>query len=262
MKINFSSTICCLCILLIASCAKDEGEGGKSTIKGKLFEKKYDNSYQTLLSESASPDQKVYIIYGDGHETYDDDYNTSYNGEYEFKYLQKGTYTIFAYTTDTTGVAATGYVDENKPKIPVFAKVDVKENGSTVEVPDLTIIKNNKQGSSTIRGKIYLKKYDPSIAILLSQYYVSDKDVFIISGNNTQTYFDDYKTSWNGEYYFDQLPPGDYRIFAYTPDTTGVAANGIVDFTLPPVPVFLDVDVPGNGVEVNVPDIVIYKFKD
>jgi hypothetical protein len=262
MKINFFLTICCFYMLLFASCAKDEGEGGTSTIKGKLFEKKYDNSFQTLLSESASPDEKVYIIYGGDHETYDDDYNTSYNGEYEFKYLQKGTYTIFAYTTDTSGVSATGYIDENKPKIPVFATVDVNDNGSTVTAPDLTILKHNKQGSSTIRGKVLEMKYDPTISILLSQYYVSDENVYIISGSNTETYFDDYKTSWNGEYYFDQLPPGDYRIFAYTPDTTGVAVNGIVDFTLEPLPVFIDVNIPANGVEVNVPDIVIYKFKD
>jgi len=247
-------------MLLFASCAKDEGEGGTSTIKGKLFEKKYDRSYQSLLSESPSPDEKVYIIYGTDHETYDNDYNTSYNGEYEFKYLQKGSYTIFAYTTDTSGVAATGYVDENKPKIPVFATVDIKENGSTVTAPNLTILKDNNKGSSTIRGKVFLYLYDgPILFPLLHSYYAPDKDVFIISNNNGETYFDDYKTSYNGEFYFDELPAGDYRVFAYTRDTTGFAQNGYVDENLPKIPVFVNATV-GNNSDVTISDINILDY--
>jgi len=260
MKINFSSIIFCFCMLLFASCAKDEGEGGTSTIKGKLFEKKYNNSYNTLLSESASPDQKVYIIYGGDHETYDDDYNTSYNGEYEFNYLQKGSYTIFAYTTDTTGVSVTGYVDENKPKIPVFVTVDVTDNGSTVTAPDLMILKNNKQGSSTVRGKVFVNLYDgPNLTSILHSYYAPDKDVFIIANTNGETYLDDYKTSWNGEFYFDELPAGDYRVFSYTVDTTGFGQTGILDESLPKVPVFVNVSV-GNNSDVTTSDIVTLDY--
>jgi hypothetical protein len=260
MKIIFSSTICCFCMLLFVSCSKDEGEGGTSTIKGKLFEKKYDRSYRTLLSESPSPDEKVYIIYGGDHETYDDDYNTSFNGEYEFKYLQKGSYTIFSYTTDTTGVAATGYVDANKPKIPVFATVDVNDNGSTVTVPDLTILKDNNKGSSTVRGKVFENLYDgPNLFSILHSYYAPDKDVFIISNGTGETYFDDYKTSWNGEFIFDQLPAGDYKVFAYTKDTTGFAQSGSVDENLPKVPVFVNVTV-GNNADVSTSDISIIDF--
>jgi len=247
-------------MLLLASCSKDEGEGGTSTIKGKVFEKIYDRSYQSLLSESPSRDEKVYIIYGGDHETYDDDYNTSYNGEYEFKYLQKGSYTIFTYTADTTGVSVTGYVDENKPRIPVFAKVDIKENGSTVTAPDLTILKDNNNGSSTIRGKVFEYLYDgPILFPLLHSYYAPDKDVFIISSGNGETYFDDYKTSWNGEFYFDQLPAGDYRVFAYTKDTTGFAQNNYCDENLPKVPVFVNVTV-GNNSDVTTSDISVIDF--
>lgn len=243
-------------MLLFASCAKDEGEGGTSTIKGRLFEKMYDNSYTSLLSESGSPDENVYIIYGGDVAIYDDDYNTTYNGEYEFKYLQKGTYTIFAYTTDTTGVSVTGFVDENKPKIPVFATVDVNDNGSTVTAPDLTILKHNNQGSSAIRGKVFKMIYNNAYDYLFTSYYTPDEDVFIISNNTGETYFDDYKTSWNGEYYFDELPAGSYRIFSYSVDTTGVAQYGTVQDTLPKIPSFVNVTV-GNNSVVTAPDITI-----
>jgi hypothetical protein len=259
MKTNFSILILAFCLFFMAACTKDEGEGGTSTIKGTLFEKVYDNSYRTVLSQSYSPDEKVFIIYGGDHETYDDDYNTSYNGTYEFKYLQKGTYKIFAYTTDTTGVSVTGYVDENKPKIPMFATVDITENNSTVTAPNLTILKNNAKGSSTIRGKIFLKLYDGSFQLLLASYYIPDEDVFIISNGTNETYFADTKTSYNGEYYFDELPAGDYRVFAYSTDTTGVAQTGSVNENLPKIPVFVNVTI-GNNADVTAPDITILDY--
>lgn len=261
MKITLKlSFIAIVTLFMFASCSKEEGEGGRATIKGKVKVKKYDNSFQTLLSESYAPNEDVYIIYGSDHDTYDNDYKTSYNGEYEFPYLQKGTYKIFAYSVDTTGVSQTGYIDENKPKIPVFATVEISDNGETVTAPELTILKNNKQGSSTIHGKVWLQHWDNTMSLNDTSYYVHDQDVYIISGNVNQTYFDDYKTSWNGEYYFDQLPPGDYRIFTYCPDTTGVAATGSVNPDLPKVPVFIDVNVPGNGADITAPDITILKF--
>jgi hypothetical protein len=260
MKTNFSFIVAFFLALFISSCSKDAGEGGTSSIKGIVKIKKYDNSYHALLSESPAPDESVFIIYGSDHDTYDNDYKTSYNGEYEFKYLQKGTYKIFTYSTDTTGVSVTGYVDENKPKIPVFATVEISDNGSSVTAPELTILKNNKQGSSTIHGKVLLQHWDATLSLMDTSYYVHDQDVYIISGSSTETYFDDYKTSWNGEYYFNQLPAGNYRLFTYSPDTTGVAANGVVDFNLPKVPVFVDVTVSRNDTVVNAPDIVIFKF--
>ena len=59
MRINFSALMLGFCILFIASCSKDEGEGGTSTIKGKVVVKKYDNSYHTLLSIPPLPLRKI-----------------------------------------------------------------------------------------------------------------------------------------------------------------------------------------------------------
>ena len=78
-------------------------------------------------------------MYGDDNTTYDNDYKTSYDGSYEFKYLQKGTYKLYVYTEDTAGLAANGTVDFNLPKVPVFATVEITKNGQTVTVPEFTI---------------------------------------------------------------------------------------------------------------------------
>lgn len=139
MKTNFLTATFCILMLLGSSCKKDEGEGGTSTISGKVIEEKWDNSFSLLENSYPARNQDVFILYGDDNTTYDNDYKTSYDGTYEFKYLQKGTYKLYVYTEDTTGLAANGTVDFNLPKVPVFATVEITKNGQTVSAPELTI---------------------------------------------------------------------------------------------------------------------------
>lgn len=139
MKTTFLTSILCILILIGSSCKKDEGEGGTSTISGKVIEEKWDNSFSLLENSYPARNQDVYILYGDDNTTYDNDYKTSYDGSYEFNYLQKGTYKLYVYTEDTTGLAANGTVDFNLPKVPVFATVEITKNGQTVTVPEFTI---------------------------------------------------------------------------------------------------------------------------
>jgi len=80
----------------LSACKKVEGEGGTSTIKGKIYIHNY-NSVGTLISEYDGAKEDVFIIYGDKDQTYDDKMDASYDGSFEFKYLENGTYTIFAY---------------------------------------------------------------------------------------------------------------------------------------------------------------------
>ena len=40
----------------------------------------------------------IYIIYGNKNNTYDDDISTSYDGTFEFNYLNPGDYEIFLYS--------------------------------------------------------------------------------------------------------------------------------------------------------------------
>src|ERR1051326_3373628 len=94
-----------ICIMTFAftSCKKDPGPGGTSAVHGKVKTFKYDNTATYLYNSYYAKEEDVYIIYGTDHTYYDDHYKTSYDGSYEFQYLQKGTYQVFAYSTDTTG---------------------------------------------------------------------------------------------------------------------------------------------------------------
>lgn len=88
--------ISCFAILL-AGCTKPEGEGGTSTIQGKVYAYNYNGS-GILVDEYYQADEDVYIIYGEGDNFYDDDYTTSFDGSFRFQYLTKGTYTVFVYS--------------------------------------------------------------------------------------------------------------------------------------------------------------------
>jgi hypothetical protein len=87
--------------LTFYSCSKYEGQGGAATIKGVVVEQKY-NSLGNVIASYPIPDQDVFIIYGVENTFYDDDIKTSYDGSFEFRYLRKGIYKIFAYEDCTS----------------------------------------------------------------------------------------------------------------------------------------------------------------
>ncbi|MGJ8661546.1 MAG: hypothetical protein ACSHXL_05885 [Bacteroidota bacterium] len=83
--------------IFFSSCKKVEGTGGSSTLKGKITALDYNNAGVFQNKTYDAMDHNVYIIYGEGKTTHDDKVETSYDGSFEFKYLEKGSYTIFTY---------------------------------------------------------------------------------------------------------------------------------------------------------------------
>ena len=121
-------------LLIINSCAKDAGEGGTSSIKGKVYGKFYNETFTSLTGESYAPDVDVYIVYGD-ESTYGDKQKTCYDGSFEFKYLRKGNYKVYAYSKDTTLTNPT-------TKYAVIAEVTISKSGETVITEDIIIADN------------------------------------------------------------------------------------------------------------------------
>lgn len=115
-------------VVCLTSCAKDAGEGGTSSIQGKIFG--YDVNTAEIVTDSAYvQDARVYITYGDGT-TVDNDVRTSYTGDYIFRGLRKGIYTIFVYS-QCNGCPFNQEV--------VKQTVEITENKQEVIVPDLKI---------------------------------------------------------------------------------------------------------------------------
>lgn len=86
-----------LLIGVLSGCSKPEGEGGTSTIQGKVYAYDYNGS-GILQGEFYAADEDVFIIYGDEDNYYDDSYNTSFDGSFRFQYLRPGIYTVFVYS--------------------------------------------------------------------------------------------------------------------------------------------------------------------
>jgi hypothetical protein len=121
---------------IIFSCSVPEGEGGNSTIRGKVHTTNYNSSFSTILSEFPSPEQDVYIIYGNDL-TYSNRIRTSPDGIFEFKYLRKGKYTIYVYSKDKAAYLAG---NGNAPVIAVYKSGEITSKKQTVDFGTLEII--------------------------------------------------------------------------------------------------------------------------
>ena len=93
-------------VLLIAigfySCSKDEGYGGLAKISGKVYG--YDvTSSGNIRAEGYMGEVKVYIS-EHNNPNYFDNVNSSYDGSFEFKYLNKGSYDLWAFSDCDTCV--------------------------------------------------------------------------------------------------------------------------------------------------------------
>lgn len=124
---NMRHVLLCFIIAFMAGCKKPAGEGGNSSIKGNVWVHDYDKNMTAIQYQYAGVDIEVYIIYGDDV-TSGDKVNTNANGEFEFKYLRKGNYKVYAIskekigaTNDTKDVAVSIDVTISKKKQTVDA---------------------------------------------------------------------------------------------------------------------------------------------
>jgi hypothetical protein len=115
------------------SCTKEAGEGGNSTIYGKIIAHNYNAEFTNLKGIYPAADEDVFIIYGNDY-SYSERVRTSYEGIYEFKYLRKGDYTIYAYSKDST-------LTLPSEMYAVIRKVKIDDNQQTVQVEDMKIFR-------------------------------------------------------------------------------------------------------------------------
>lgn len=133
-----------LLTFLFSSCKKEAGQGGRATIKGKVFAEYWDKAFNLKADSSFAPDVDVYIIYGN-EASYGNRTKASYDGTYEFKYLQKGNYKVYVYSRDSTGKAESLLTGNPaylyNPDIAVIKSIEITERKQTNEVDEIKILK-------------------------------------------------------------------------------------------------------------------------
>lgn len=122
-----------LLIVCIGSCKKPEGPGGQATVKGKVYATDFDNTYTYVVSKGYFPGIKVYIIYGSGT-SIGNSVATSSDGSFEFKYLNKGHYKVYANSVDTAYK-----IKGNDSEKAVIKEFEIKDAKKTVTLDDIVI---------------------------------------------------------------------------------------------------------------------------
>lgn len=252
---SFSFSIISLIIVptIFFSCKKPAGEGGSATIKGKLLCGNYNSPETPVSSDDGASDERVYIIYGDNSIAGNNE-RTMYDGSFEFKFLRKGTYKIFAYSLDKNS------------KIPVETivekTIEITKKNEIAEVSDFIIYKKaDKGGNSTIKGKVFLRGYNPDFTQLKYSYYKAEEDVYIVFGNDT-IYDERTRTSYDGSFQFEGLRKGTYKIYAFSKDSAKIydcyqiGGNCTI---FPDSAVIRTIEITSGKQEIILPDIVILK---
>ncbi len=122
-----------LSALILISCEKPAGQGGTSNIKGKIFVKDFNSAATAEIGEFYGVGETVYISYGDD-KAVGNSVKTGADGTFEFLYLNKGKYTVFAVSRDTSV-----HVSGSDKVLPVSVEVNITEGNKTYEVGDVII---------------------------------------------------------------------------------------------------------------------------
>ena len=127
-------------LLAVVSCKKEAGDGGNSSIKGKITKelRVVLNNPGTAVGTFPAADEDVYIIYGN-HVSPDDRVQTNYDGEYEFLYLRPGKYKVYAFSKDTNAVA----VPWDEDHMTVLQELEITDGNQQVIADDMMIYDAN-----------------------------------------------------------------------------------------------------------------------
>ncbi len=123
-----------LAIILFSACKKGPGDGGNSSIKGHVWEKVINGTYQVQYQQDAQ-EEDVFLIYGDDV-SYSDRAQSSHDGMFEFKYLRPGKYKIFVYSDDSV------LTTNNPDNIAILKEIEIKDKKDVVDAGEFTIFKD------------------------------------------------------------------------------------------------------------------------
>jgi hypothetical protein len=193
-----------LLIFVFASCNKDEGLGGSSSLAGYVYKVIHqDDNFSFHTDTFPAVREDVYLIFGDQEsDFYGDDVKTDQNGLYRFDYLRKGNYIVYS---------CSDFVDGHK----VGETKRVHVTGGLNRVDDIFIHGGKAYGTAMIQGSIYATYYHnasyrdegPGVGVR----------VYIRHADETAS-FDDIRAGENGVFTFQKLLPGDYVILVETED--------------------------------------------
>lgn len=120
-----------VCTIFFLSCEKGPGEGGRASIKGKIYIQEYNSNCTELREEYYGINERVFIIAGN-EPSYFEDVRTGPDGTFWFKYLREGKYQVYALSDncDAPGETET-----------IIIEVNISESKQEFETEDIVVIR-------------------------------------------------------------------------------------------------------------------------
>ena len=203
-------------LLLLSACDKTPGYGGNCGITGTVKIRKYNSNYSVLREEANYANADVYIVFEDG-KGYGDKVKTSYDGTFNFNHLVPGNYKLFVYSNDTTLLTT--------DQVPITIPVKISKNKELVNAGVIKIADNARiKGNAIISGNITGHKLGASYTAIHEKVYLTDMN----DSTNTNANYTDY----NGNYIFNDLPVGKYKIYVYSKNTVATPPYLLLDSIL------------------------------
>ncbi len=196
-----------------SSCDKTPGYGGNCGITGIVKVRKFNSDYSVLREETVLANADVYIVFQDG-QGYGDKVKTSYDGSFNFNHLVPGDYKLFVYSNDTTMLSSA--------QIPITLAVKITKNKQLVNAGILKTADNAPlKGNASISGNITGHKLGASYTAIHEKVYLTD----MLDSTNTNASYTDY----SGNYTFNNLPIGKYKIYVYSKNTVATPPYLLLD---------------------------------
>lgn len=213
--------ISALSFFLMAACTKKEGEGGSASLRGSVQVKVCGADTTKPYATFMAQEEDVYIVYG-AEDTYGDSKKTHYDGVYQFDYLRKGDYTLYAYSDNFNAQGSS-------EKVKVAKAVHIGKNGEKKELPMITIYKSvdNYEGTSVIKGRLFAYDWNAELTEIKDSFYVKNKYVYI-ARQMDHYYFERQRTYYDGSFVFPFLPVGKYEVYAYGRDISAQDPQDLV----------------------------------
>lgn len=204
--------LCSLFALTLFSCSDEEGEGGKSTLWGKVYKVSdngdiavsgsFPNLNCSFVKDTVlAAGEEVYIIYGGSGEIYDDKVKTSSNGCYQFEYLKSGKYKVYVLGDNNTIAMSDAILgDDEKVKAKSMYILDGKNTKKCGVVGQVDVEYASKDVSAPgVGARIYLQKQGE---VSMSDSRSDMNGLFSFSKldpNTTYTVWSEYETTKNGK---------------------------------------------------------------
>ena len=123
-----------LALLILPSCTKTPGEGGRASITGnvEIIRRAQLNNPDSNIDTIPATDAEVFIVYGENISP-DDRVFTNPDGDYAFNWLRTGDYTLFVYSEDTSAVA------NPLPQIAISTTVTIEDRTEVVDAGTIAV---------------------------------------------------------------------------------------------------------------------------